>query len=261
MTRGVIALGVLLSPFADAITLNSEAGRKVHETWGYSRARMAVIRNGVDLDLFRPSVAARRSVRAELGVSPDTPVVGLIARYHPMKEHSTFLQAAGMLHRQDRRVHFLLCGNEVTPENPSLTRIMLEHDLRNCVHLLGLRHDIPRLTAALDVATSSSSSGEGFPNAVAEAMASGVSCVVTDVGDSAHIVGDTGRVIPRKNVGALAAAWKDILNLERAERSELARRARQRTEDHFVMQRAVDNYEALYERLSVGAVEPAPAGA
>lgn len=250
MTRWVMALGVLLSPLADAITVNSQAGKQVHEDWGYSRSRMTLIRNGVDLNLFRPDLAARGSIRTELGLSPDAPLVGLIARYHPMKDHTTFFQAAGLLHRQDRRVHFVLCGNDITPENPSLAQLVLEHNLLSCVHLLGLRQDMARLTAALDVATSCSGGGEGFPNAVAEAMASGVPCVVTGAGDSADIVGDTGRVIPSRNPDALVAAWKHILNLDVAERSELARRARQRIRDHFMMQQTVDSYEALYERLS-----------
>ena len=258
MTRWVVVLGAFFSPLADAITVNSEAGKQVHQNLGYARSRMLVIRNGVDLDLFKPDSKARDSVREELGLSPDAPLVGLIARFDPLKDHATFLQAAGLLRRQNLRVNFLLCGNGVTWQNPALARMVAEHNLRDCVHLLGLRHDVARLAAALDVATSCSAFGEGFSNAIAEAMASGVACVVTTVGDSADIVGDTGRVIPPKNSEALACAWKDLLNLDAVERSELRRRARQRIEDRFVMQRAVENYEALYDRLSAPMVRLAP---
>jgi len=210
---------------------------------------MMVIHNGVDLDVFKPDSAARASVRAELGLSPEVPLIGLIARFNPMKDHATFLKAAGLLHRQLRRVHFLLCGSEVTSENPVLARALQQQNLSDHVHLLGLRHDVPRLSAALDIANSTSAFGEGFSNAVAEAMACGVVCVVTSVGDSAEIVGDTGRVVPPKNPEALAAAWIDILNLDAKKRSDLARRTRQRIEDRFPIQRAVNAFEALYDRL------------
>jgi glycosyltransferase involved in cell wall biosynthesis len=250
LTRWVVALGAFFSPIADVITVNSESGKQVHENWGYSGSRMMVIRNGVDLDLFRPDEAARGSVRAELGLSRDALLVGLIARFDPMKDHTTFFQAAALLCRREPRAHFLLCGNEVAPENPALARMASEQHLLGHVHLLGLRQDVARLTAALDVATSCSAFGEGFCNAVGEAMACGVPCVVTGVGDSADIVGDTGHVIPTKNPEALAAAWAEILNLTPAARSELASRARQRIKKRFAAQRAVEAYESLYEQLS-----------
>jgi glycosyltransferase involved in cell wall biosynthesis len=251
LTRWVVALGGLFSSFADLITVNSEAGRRVHENWGYSGSRMTVIHNGVDLDRFKPDEAARSSVRAELGLSPDAPLVGLVARYHPMKDHSTFLQAAGLLLSQNQRIHFLLCGNDVTPQNPGLAKRTTEQGLAGRVHLLGLRHDVPRLTAALDVATSCSVYGEGFSNAVAEAMACSVPCVATPVGDSPEILGDTGRLVRRGDPDALAAAWKSILNLSNAERCEMSSKSRQRIEQQFAIQRTVEAYEALYDRLSV----------
>ncbi|HTV53517.1 MAG TPA: glycosyltransferase [Terriglobia bacterium] len=251
LTRWVVALGGLFSSFADLITVNSEVGRRVHENWGYSGSRMTVIHNGVDLDRFKPDQAARRSVRAELGLSPDAPIVGLIARYHPMKDHSTFFQAARLLLRRNQRVHFLLCGNEVTPQNPGLAKRSAHEGFGSHVHLLGLRHDVSRLTAALDIATSCSVYGEGFSNALAEAMACGVPCVATPVGDSPEIVGDTGRLVRCGDPDALAAAWKSILNLSNAERSEMSLRCRQRIVHHFAMQRTVAAYEALYDRLSV----------
>jgi glycosyltransferase involved in cell wall biosynthesis len=251
LTRWVVVLGGLFSSFVDLITVNSEAGRRVHENWGYSGSRMTVIHNGVDLDRFKPDEAARRSVRAELGLSPDAPLVGLIARYHPMKDHSTFLHAGRLLLGRDRRIHFLLCGNDVTPHNPGLAKRTAEQGLTGHVHLLGVRDDVARLTAALDVATSCSVFGEGFSNAVAEAMACGVPSVATPVGDSAEIVGDTGRLVRCGDPDALAAAWQSILNLGNAERREMACRCRQRIEHRFAMQRTVAAYEALYDRLSV----------
>src|SRR6185295_19470828 len=119
------------------------------------------------------------------------------------------------------------------------------------------RHDTPRLAAALDV-FSLSSYDESCPNVIGEAMACGVPCVVTDVGDTVWIVGDTGRVIPRRDSQALALAWKDMINLGAAGRKALGSRARERVVGHFPIEAAVARYEALYDSvLANGAREPA----
>src|SRR5204862_4815315 len=104
--------------------------------------------------------------------------------------------AAGALHRRRPDVHFLLAGRGVDSGNHTIQRSIAGNGVASVTHLLGLRDDVPRLMAALDVLASASSYGEAFPNVVGEAMASGVPCAVTDVGDSAYVVGDTGRVVP-----------------------------------------------------------------
>lgn len=116
------------------------------------------------------------------------------------------------------------------------------------MHLLGKRQDIPRLTAALDIA-SSSSFGEGFPNVIGEAMACAVPCVVTDVGDSALIVGETGKVVPPRNPAALAAAWKGMIEDGREVRKRLGKAARERIEQNFRIEDIAARYEKLYREV------------
>jgi glycosyltransferase involved in cell wall biosynthesis len=210
---------------------------------------MVVLPNGFDLDAFQPDPAARGSVRQELGISEETPLIGLVARFHPQKDHHNFMQAAAQLHARLPNVHFLLCGAGVTPENPALAQWVEEAGLRANVHLLGVRQDVPRLSAALDIATSSSS-GEGFPNVVGEAMACGVPCVVTDVGDAALIVGETGRVVPPHDAQALADAWHDLLNAGEDYRYELGMAARRRVQECFSMTTISRRYEQLYEEIA-----------
>jgi glycosyltransferase involved in cell wall biosynthesis len=117
-------------------------------------------------------------------------------------------------------------------------------------HLLGLRNDLPRLTAAFDIAVSSSSWGEAFPNVLGEAMACGVPCVVTDVGDSAYIVGDTGRVVPSGDMAGFAGAINDLLSMPEQPRLDLGVRARKRVAENFEIGQVVRRYESFYEGLA-----------
>jgi glycosyltransferase involved in cell wall biosynthesis len=116
--------------------------------------------------------------------------------------------------------------------------------------LLGLRNDMPELMAALDVLASSSSYGEAFPNVLGEAMACGVPCAVTDVGDSAYIVGDTGHVVASGDMTGLAQALAGILQLPAAERLALSEAARSRVATHFEIGHITRQYEAFYTDLA-----------
>lgn len=245
LTRLVIRLLAWLSRFPARIVYVSHASRAQHEQLGFEASGGVVIPNGVDPALFQPSAEARSSVRAELGLPADTPVIGLIGRYHPQKDHATFLLAAALLAAEQPSVHFLLAGAGVDEHNAEL--VVQAQALGSRVHLLGERSDMPRMTAALDVATSSSSYGEALSLAVAEAMACGVPCVVTDVGDSARLVGKTGIVVPPGNARALANGWSRLLT---ASRLELGEAARQRAIDHYSVRSIVRSYEKLYLSLT-----------
>jgi len=123
-----------------------------------------------------------------------------------------------------------------------------ENGIENKVHLLGPRQDVALLTSALDVAVSSSV-GEAFPNVVVEAMSCGVPCVATDVGDSALIVGDTGKIVPPAHPRLLAEAILELLNLPRDERRKLGVKARQRIQTNFEISKVVTAYEDLYREV------------
>ncbi len=233
----------------ERIVCCGEAVREAHARIGYAAEKMVVIPNGFDLDAFRPDPAARSAVRRELGLDGDAPLVGLVARFHPQKDHRTFVRAAALIRSRMSGVHFLLAGEGVTRGNEALAGWLGEEGLEGACHLLGRRDDVPRLLAALDVAVSSSV-GEGFPNAVGEAMACGVPCVVTDVGDSARIVGETGRVVPPGEPEALARACLDLLAAGTGVRERLGMAARRRIEEHFGLPAVVARYERLYEELA-----------
>jgi glycosyltransferase involved in cell wall biosynthesis len=226
----------------------SESSRLVHSAIGYEDNEMVVIPNGFDLANFRPDPAARLAVRQELGIAEQALLIGLIARFHPLKDHRNFIDAAARLHAHSPEVHFLLCGSGVTVQNSELAEWIRSSNLGRRVHLLGQRPDVQRLNASLDIASSSSYS-EGFPNVIGEAMACGVPCAVTDVGESARIVGATGKVVPPRSPEALAEAWRELIEIGPEGRSLLGEAARRRISEHFSLQAIVQRYARLYQDI------------
>lgn len=197
----------LASGAADLIIVNSRAGEAYHRRHGYPADRLRVVPNGIDVDYYRPDPEGRTRLRREWNVPPSTPLVGLVARLDPIKDHQTFLEAAARIARSKPSVRFVAVGGaaDATYER-SLRAHASRLGLDGRLHWAGPRTDMAAVYSALDVATSTSSS-EGFPNAVAEAMACGTRCVVTDAGDSAWIAGGLGEVVPVGDSLALANAW------------------------------------------------------
>jgi glycosyltransferase involved in cell wall biosynthesis len=235
-----------LSRFPDCIITNSHAGLQYHASQGYPRHTMTVVHNGIDTDRFRPNAVARRQVRAEWGVTPGDRVIGLIARLHPMKDHPVFLTAAADLAREHQRVMFVCVGNGRPEYRDSLLKLANSLGLKDRVLWLNPRPDVEAVFAALDIAVSSSQFGEGFGNAIAEAMACGVPCVVTDVGDSALIVGDKGKVVPARNPAALKAAIDEVLRHQ----PYTAEATRQRIVDRVSVHRLISNTEEALDRIN-----------
>lgn len=206
LTRLVIRIGARLSPGVDAIVYNSELSARQHQAIGYAGGAATIIPNGFDLQAWASDSSLRSAVRTELGLAEDAILIGHVARYHPMKGHRCLLKAAASLAAGDARLHWLLVGRGVTHDSEELAASLREHGLEGRVTLAGERADIPRIMCALDLLVSPSEWGEGFPNVLGEALAVGVPCVATDIGDSAQVVGDCGRVVAPGDAAALAAA-------------------------------------------------------
>jgi glycosyltransferase involved in cell wall biosynthesis len=246
----LIRLGGKLSFSPARIINNSAASALEHEReMGYRAAKRVVLPNGFDTDRFRPSPTARAAVRASLGLADSTLLIGCIGRYHPMKDHRAFLRAAALVAQARGDVSFVLAGKGVEPANAELADLIAEHALDDRVHLLGPRSDIAEITASLDISVSSSSSGEGFPNVIGEAMSCAVPCVVTDVGDSAAVVGDAGITVPPRDCQALAQAVLRLIDLGGTGRAALGLRARQRAIERFSLDAVVRQYEDLYTQV------------
>ena len=250
LSKWVVNFLSYCSGIPDGVVVNSHAGKLVHERLGYHPKMWHIIPNGVDLDQIFPTLSARTWLRQECKVAEDCLLIGLVARRDAMKDHRTFLRAAGIIHKKLPDVHFVLVGRGVDGTDDELRTLIVEHDLRDATHLLGQREDAVRVTAGLDIACSSSAFGEGFSNAIGEAMASEVPCVVTDVGDSASIVGKTGRTVPPKNPDALAQACLELIELGASGRRALGERARVRIEQHYDIRTITACYETLYTSLA-----------
>lgn len=248
-TRAVARLCAVVSSRVPArIVSCSAAGAASHVALGYDAGRMIVIPNGYDVETLAPDPGGRLRVRGEWAVAPDTPLVGMMARWDPQKDHATLVAAiARLTDGPARECSFVLVGDGMDEGNVALGALMDEHGVRSRVRLAGPRRDVRAVMSALDVHVLSSA-GEAFPNVVAEAMACGTPCVVTDVGDAARIVGDTGWVVPPRAPAALAGAIGAAV-AELGDGTAAARRrtaARARIVEHYelgIMRRA---YHSLW---------------
>ncbi|WP_404363721.1 glycosyltransferase [Marinobacter sp.] len=249
MTRHVIRANALLSRRPDVILYNSETSRRQHEAFGFSAKQGQVIPNGFDLDRLAPSVERGDAIRQELEIPRDAPVIGHVGRLHPLKDHPGFLRAAVRLLKQEARdAHVIMSGLGVSDDTASLASL-IPAELKARFHLLGERRDVPDLMRAMDVFCQSSWS-EAFPNVLGEAMAAGVPCVATDVGDSADIVGDTGVVVPPSDEEALFWGLQQLLAKPTAERQALGEAARSRVAARYGRDAVVSQYINLYEDLA-----------
>ena len=236
----------------------AEAAKDAHVSIGYDARKMMVIPNGFDLSLFRPDSSAREKIRNELSLPAGSLIIGLVARFHPHKDHKSFFEGAELLKRRMDNIHFLLCGLGITSENEDISMLLRGKNLDESMHLLGPRTDIPTITAALDIATSTSCT-EAFSNTIGEAMACGVPAVVTDVGDSSLIVGKTGKVVSPGKPEELCQAWQEMIDLGRDGRAKLGEFARERIQSLFSLEAIVKKYEKVY--LDVLTAKQRPVGA
>jgi len=244
--RWLVRLLAALSACPDAIIVNSKKGQRDHEEIGYRPKRWVNIPNGVDLAHFHPRNAEQAALRDRLGLDPHATTIGLVARDHPMKDVETFLRAASFFLKDHADAQFVLCGDGFNATNDALTRTIANLRLAGRFVLLGRRADMDIVYPALDILTLCSIYGEGFPNVLCEAMACGVPCVATDIGDSAEIVGDCGVIVPTRNPDALARGWEALLRQGSRHAGELARA---RVAAHYSLDQMCAKYQLLYRSL------------
>lgn len=247
LTRQVIRGNRLLSSSTHAILYNSRLSREQHETFGFTSTMGRVIANGFDTEALSPTLEQWAAARQRIGIKESDVVVGHVARFHPIKDHATFLRAALRVLQHRPETRFLLLGRNVSLENPALEGIVPDALAERFI-FLGECSDVHHLMQAMDILCQSSRS-EAFPNVLGEAMASGVPCVATDVGDSADIIGETGRLSPPRQPNALAGAMLELLALPSEERIRLGRAARARIEARYALPAIVSQYADVYDHL------------
>ena len=262
LSRAVLRLGRLLSATPDAIIYNSQVAAHQYEAFGFAPDNAVVIPNGFDCAQFCPRAGAGAALRARWGIDPGAVVVAMVARQHPMKDTATLVQAVWLARAEGHDLHLMLVGtgNEALP--PALAHAVAALPSSR-VTLLGERDDIHEWLSGVDIVALSSAWGEAFPNILGEAMASGVPCVATDVGDSAVIIGNHGRVVAPRNPAALAAGLCWLAGMGREGRERLGLAARDRIIGNYAIDRIADRYAGLYESvlLAHGLDMAAPADA
>ena len=230
----------------------AQAAVTVHGALGYDTARMVVIPNGYDLTRFAPDRAARQRLRQAWGVADDVPLIGMVARFDPQKDHANFIDALGHLARQGMAFAAVAVGTGVDEDNAALVGRIEAQGLVDRMRLLGPTQDVSGVMNALDLHVLSSAYGEAFPNVLAEAMACGTPCVSTDVGDAAAIVGETGWIVPPKDSVALAQAIEAALSAWRDRAAWAQRQAacRARISEHFSIESMAHRYRAVWQQVA-----------
>ncbi|MCZ4329542.1 glycosyltransferase [Castellaniella denitrificans] len=223
---------------------------EVHRAWGYRADRVLVVPNGYDLDVWHPDAAGVAELRARWGVPEGAPLLGSVARWNPLKDHENLLAALALSVRTHPDLRCVLIGLGMSRDNADLIAMARHYGLLDHLIFLGRRDDVPVLMRALDIHVLSSKA-EGFPNVVSEAMASGVACVVTDVGDAADIVGEHGWVVPPGDASALAGAIDQAVEAVRDPQWPARRdAARASVERRYSLRTMVDRYETVWRRLA-----------
>ena len=244
-TRWTVRVLALISSRTAAISYCSRVSADQHEKIGFDANKRVIIPNGIDCDEFHPSNSAKEKLSRMLHVPKERFIVGNIARFHAMKDQVRLVEAIKRLLQEGYDVQGLFIGEG--HKNGAVQDRARELDIEDRISIFGIRNDIPSVVPGMDVYALTSAWGEAFPLAVAEAMASGVPAVVTDVGDCSWLVGDTGIVVPPRDTEAIVAALKRMLDLASEERKALGREARKRVSEKFSLRQYVTKHQEIYE--------------
>lgn len=247
--RALFWLSVRLSDRPKKIILVSERSRQRYIEVGYPASSMVLIPNGVPVPTLQTEQARldQQAVRAELGLASDAMLIGSLTRFVPEKALPVMLEAfAQFVRTQD--AHLVLVGEGVDEQNPELQAQIRSLNLQDRVHTLGIRHDPQRLTRAFDIATLSSRS-EALPLFLVEAMALGVPCVATDVGDISLIFAGNGVLVSAGDSKGLAAAWSQVLAWTATEKQARTQAAWQHIQANFSLARMQQDHLSVFAEV------------
>ena len=248
-TRLVIKLCAMFSHFLPHLIIsNSNTAIETHVAAGYSREKIKVIPNGIDLRQFTPNRQRRASMRASLGCGKATKLVGMVARFDKQKNFPNFFSAASLLAQQFDDIGFVLCGRGVNQDNSVISDLIATAALQDKVVLLDEQSDVPSILNSLDVLISSSH-GEGWPNVVAEAICTGIPVVGTDVGDTSRIIKGVGFVVEPNNPQEICARVAEILNASSKERNEMTKKCLSLAKSELDIEKVGPEFRNCYESL------------
>lgn len=236
-----------LSRWTDCIITCSIIAKEAHINYGYFRKKIVVIPNGFELEKFRHIENSKNILEREFPILKEKLIFSLVARYEILKDHKTCLEAIKIIkEKYSKNFILLLCGTNINKNNLELVKMIKKNKIQSNVLLLDRRDDIPIIMSATDIYISSSL-GEAFPNVIGEAMACETPCIVTNVGDSAYIVGNTGSIVAKQNPRQLA---EEIISFIEEKKYLLnKKRCRERIIKNFDIEKIVNKYEKIYENV------------
>ncbi|WYD80265.1 MAG: glycosyltransferase [Candidatus Electrothrix gigas] len=251
-TMWIVRLNALLSKWIPVYIIScSNKGKRIHASIGYNENKLIAIQNGYDLYSFVPSLNGTRKLRKLTGVPKNIIVLGMVARFDPLKDHKLLVSALSLVSEFGYDFRCLLVGEGISADNLELKNWLERYRLHDHIRLMGQRTDIPVVMNLIDIHILSSS-GEAFPNVLCEAMACGTPCVTTDVGDAAEIVGGTGWVVPAGSAEALSGAIIKAIDEFYNEPDSWAKRrhyARNRIKENFGIEKMVEKYSQVWQSL------------
>jgi len=248
-TRVLIKASAYHSGQPSAIIYCSPDSRRQHEDVGFKSDHGVMIENGFEIERFKPSMRARQQFRGSLGIHEKQIVIGVVGRFNVAKGHRYLFEAFELVAREERDVTLVCVGRDMLRSNNELCGMIKESPFKSRIELLGEHDRLEDVYPGFDIYCSSSI-GEGFPNAIAEAMSCGVPCVVTDTGASRDIVDGVGSVVPTRSSSALAEALINMVRKVVTQRQSLAKQSRQRIVDRFSLDIIAGRYEAVYRAVT-----------
>lgn len=247
LTNFLVRLSALFSYFIpDKIVYVSNYSHKVHLKLGYSEKNSVVIPNGYSLNNRLDKLKGTNLIKNEFNLSDEIVILGVVTRYHPVKDFKTLICALSELKKKYTHFVCLIVGFNI-PKNEELEYLIRVNKLEDYIILVGPRIDINSFMLAFDIFVLSSLS-ESSPNVIFEAMACGTPCVSTDVGDVSEIIGQTGWIVPISDSISLAESiFLAINEMNNSIKWELRRRlCKERIELLFSSQKMYENYHNLW---------------
>tara|TARA_A100001011_G_C14200499_1_gene795447 strand:- start:5 stop:1132 length:1128 start_codon:yes stop_codon:yes gene_type:complete len=232
------------------IIVVSKRAKKYYAFNGYDKNKLIYIPNGYDLSILKPNKTKKINFRKKIKIKKNFFLIGKIARYDPKKDHQNLLNALSIMKLKNLNVVCILVGNSIDKNNKILMDEIKRLKLSKYVKLLGQMDNTYEVMNALDINILSSSYGEGFPNVVAESMACGTPCVVTDVGDASLIVGKTGWIVPPNNPRKLAKFLELAINqIGKKNWTKKCKKVRLRVEKKFDISNMIILYNKLWSKV------------
>jgi glycosyltransferase involved in cell wall biosynthesis len=248
MSKRLLPVTSFLSRHVDGIIYNSKAGLANHRALGFRAPLEVVIPNGIDTSSFHPDRNRGDSLRRRWSVPAEAPLIGIVGRIQPVKDHATFLRAAAQLAKHWPSAYFVCVGDGPVARLNQLKQLSADLEISEKVIWAGSQSDMCAVYNALTV-LALTSTDEGFPNVLGEAMACGISCVTTNVGDAAAVAGATGVVASVGNYNEIAVALSRMLGETAAEREKRTAGARERIVNLYSIAALGNSTETVFREL------------